>query len=185
MFKTILPLAVLMMAGATSAFGQLGVGLKLGAPLNDALKADSPNFLTSSERWTIGPYVEVELPSGVAIEADLLYRNHSYAVAGASGETDSGSSWEIPVLLKKKTSLPFVRPYVEVGASFARLSDVRFTTLANRNNYGVVLGGGLEFNLLLIKFSPEIRYTRWGKSAFGEGFDFEQNQFAVLFGIGF
>lgn len=186
MFKTILPVLALATISSLPAFGQLGLGVKLGAPLTDALNSTSPNFLTSSDRWMVGPYVELNLPAGVAIEADLLYQNHNYIMNTQTGsQTASGGSWQIPVLLKKKGSFPFVKPFAEVGASFARFSDVRFSTLANRANYGVVVGGGLEISALLIKITPEIRYTRWDKSAFAQGYNFEQNQIAFLIGVGF
>ncbi len=186
MFKTILPALAFLTITSLPAFGQLGVGLKLGAPLTDALNATSPNFITGSDHWMVGPYVELNLPAGIAIEADLLYRNHSYVMNTQTGaQSGSGGSWQIPILLKKKGSFPFVKPFAEVGASFARFSDVKFSTLTNRSNYGVVMGGGIEISALLIKISPEIRYTRWGKSAFAEGYNYDQNQVAFLIGVGF
>lgn len=167
------------------AFGQLGLGVKLGAPLTDALKVTSPNFQAASGNWLVGPYVELNLPVGLAIEADLLYQNHNYILNTMNTQSTSAGSWQVPILLKKKGSFPFIKPYAEVGASFTRFSDIKFSTLTNRSNYGVVIGGGLEISALLIKISPEIRYTRWGKSAFGQGYNFQQNQLAFLIGVGF
>ena len=48
------------------------------------------------------------------------------------------------------------------------------------------MGGGLEFNLFLIKVSPEIRYTGWAFRNFdGSQVQSKRNQLAVLVGFGF
>ena len=61
-------------------------------------------------------------------------------------------------------------------------------TEVSGTNKGVVLGAGLEFNLHLIRVSPEIRYTRWGSANLGALTDVlraNQNQAEVLIGITF
>jgi len=65
------------------------------------------------------------------------------------------------------------------------LSDIRLSTLQHRSNYGLVAGGGVEFNFLAIKLSPEVRWTGWGFRGFDGGLQSNRNQFAVLMGIGF
>jgi hypothetical protein len=95
-------------------------------------------------------------------------------------------SWEFPLLLKYRTAEGLVRPYLEGGASFNRISDINFSALTNRTAAGFVLGAGIEFNALLVKLSPEIRYTRYSRPIFEGGpVESNQNQFVVLFGIGF
>jgi hypothetical protein len=55
-------------------------------------------------------------------------------------------------------------------------------------NKGAVLGAGLEFNLHLVRVSPEIRYTRWGATNladFGGVLRSNKNQAEVLIGLTF
>ena len=79
-----------------------------------------------------------------------------------------------------------MRPYIDAGVSFSRLSDINLSSLNHRSNYGIVVGGGLEFNLFLIKVSPEVRYTGWALRDFdGSQVQSKRNQLAVLVGFGF
>ena len=182
--KTILCLFVA--AGFASA-QPLGAGLKVGVPATDAFKVlPVPTlavFTGESPRYTFGPYVELRLPAGMAIEVDALYRSYSFRNAGVGV---SGNSWEFPVLIKHRFASGLIRPYFDAGASFMRLSDISFASLNHRSNYGIVVGGGVEFNLLLIKVAPEIRYTGWAFRNFdGAQVQSNRNQLTVLFGFGF
>jgi hypothetical protein len=60
--------------------------------------------------------------------------------------------------------------------------------LSNPFKTGPTLGGGLEVGVPLVRFSAEIRYTRWGgsgfKSALG-GLATQLNQADLLLGIMF
>jgi hypothetical protein len=179
---------VLFVALSSALMAQpLGVGVKLGVPATDAfdvfpLPSFSP-FDAEQRPFVFGPYVELRLPARLAIELDALYRSFEFRNATIN---ESADSWEFPLLLKYRFSSGFIRPYAEGGASFRRLSDIGFTTLQNRSNYGVVLGGGLEFNVLLFKIAPEIRYTGWGKREFDEPLlQTNRNQLTVLFSLGF
>jgi len=178
-------LSFLVVAGFASA-QPFGAGIKVGVPATDAFKVlPFPTFATftaRSPRITAGPYVELRLPAGMAVEVDALYRNYDFVNAGVA---TSASSWEFPVLLKHRISLPLVKPFFEGGVSFSRLSDINLASLNHRSNYGVVGGGGVEFNLLLIKVSPEIRYTGWAFRNFDGQVQTRRNQLAVLFGFGF
>lgn len=182
--KTILCL----LAGVSLAAAQpLGAGFKVGVPATDAFKVlPDPTlgvFTGESHRYTIGPYVELRLPDKLAIEVDALYRSYDFRAAGVGV---SASSWEFPVLIKHRFAAGPVRPYFDAGVSFSRLSDIKLSSLNHRSNYGVVVGGGLEFNLFLMKVSPEVRYTGWGFRTFdGSQVQSTRNQVAVLVGFGF
>lgn len=173
---------------AASAWAQpFGAGLKIGVPATDAFKVlPDPSlgiFTGESHRYTIGPYVELRLPARMAVEVDALYRSYDFRSAGVGA---SASSWEFPVLIKHRFPVPFVKPYFDAGLSFSRLSDIKLSSLNHRSNYGVVVGGGVEFNLLLIKVSPEIRYTGWAFRNFdGTQLQTKRNQLTVLVGFGF
>jgi hypothetical protein len=182
--KTIL--CILVTAAIASA-QPFGAGIKIGVPATDAFKVlPVPTFAVftgDSPRYTIGPYVELRLPARMAVEIDALYRTYNFANAGVGV---SASSWEFPVLVKHRFPVPVVKPFFDAGVSFLRLSDINLASLNHRSNYGVVVGGGVEFNLLLIKVSPEIRYTGWAFRNFdGSLVQSNRNQIAVLFGFGF
>src|SRR5689334_14073656 len=148
---------------AGSVFAQpFGMGLKVGVPVTDAFKVlpvPTPDvFSGDSPRYTVGPYVELRLPARMAVEVDALYRSYDFRSRGVGA---SASSWEFPVLVKHRFNAGLVRPYFDAGVSFSRLTDISLASLNHRSNYGVVVGGGLEFNLFVVKVSPEVRYTGW------------------------
>lgn len=183
-------LCFLSVAAAASA-QPFGAGLKVGVPATDAFKVfpfPTPGVFTGeSPRYTFGPYIELRLPARMAVEVDALYRSYDFRIADRIGLTSqSGSSWEFPVLIKHRFVAGPVRPYFDAGLSFSRLSDIRLSSLNHRSNYGIVVGGGVEFNLFLVKVSPEIRYTGWAFRNFdGDQVQSKRNQLAVLFGFGF
>jgi Outer membrane protein beta-barrel domain len=179
-------LSLLVVAGFASA-QPFGAGVKVGVPATDAFKVSNfpivvDPFTAEARRYTVGPYVELRLPAGMAVEVDALYRSYDFR-SGTFGA--SASSWEFPVLVKHRIALPLVKPYFDAGVSFSRLSDIKFSSLNHRSNYGVVVGGGVEFNLFLIKVSPEIRYTGWAFRNFDGQVQTQRNQLAVLVGFGF
>jgi|SRR5581483_204009 len=181
--RTVVSLLFFAAAGAAQP---LGAGLKIGVPATDAFKVlPAPTlavFTAESPRYTVGPYVELRLPARMAIEVDALYRSYDFRSGGIGA---SASSWEFPVLLKHRFPVPLVKPYFDAGVSFSRLTDIRLASLNHRSNYGIVVGAGVEFNLLLIKVSPEVRYTGWALRTFDGQVQSNRNQVAVLFGIGF
>ena len=173
-------------AGLASA-QPFGAGLKVGVPATDAFKVfPLPTlavFTGDSPRYTVGPYVELRLPAGMAVEVDALYRTYNFSNAGVGA---SASSWEFPVLLKHRFPVPLVKPFFDAGVSFSRLSDIKLASLNHRSNYGIVVGAGVEFNLFLVKVAPEIRYTGYAFRNFdGAQVQSQRNQLTVLFGFGF
>jgi hypothetical protein len=180
MAKTLLALFVLCGATATTAYAQpIGVGIKLGVPVTDAFKVIQTQSPASSQHFVWGPYLELRLPGGNSVEIDALRRGYDWGLFG------SGSSWEFPVVVKHRIGEGLIRPYFEGGAAFSQLSDIKISTLKHRSNYGIVVGGGVEMNLLFLKVSPEIRYTGWAFNSFEGGLDSNRNQVAVLMGFNF
>ena len=162
--------------------------MKIGVPATDAYEVfPFPNpgtiFTAQQPRYTVGPYVELRLPARMSIELDALYRNYDFVPPGGAV---SASSWEFPVVVKHKFPVPLVKPYFGAGVSFSRLSDVPNLSVDHNSNYGIVAEGGVEFNLLLLKVSPEIRYTGWVFRNFNSDLlQTKRNQLAVLVGFGF
>ena len=174
------------------AWGQpLGVGIKAGVPLNDVYKLAGnvqsilpfAAFKAQAGRYTVGPYLELRLPANTSVEIDALYRQHDFLTALGTGTTNS---WEFPVVLKHKLGSGLIRPYFEGGLAFSRLADLKAVSFNHLSNYGVVAGGGVEFNALLLKVSPEVRYTGWGFRNLDNGLaQTRRNQFTFLVGFGF
>jgi hypothetical protein len=177
--------------GAVAGAQPLGAGFKIGVPLTDVYHFNKDiqtlgsfaTFQANSPRYTFGPYLELRLPARMSIEIDALYRKHEFLTAiGAS----STSSWEFPVVLKHKLSSGLIRPYFEGGLAFSRLSQLKSVSFNHLSNYGVVAGGGVEINALVLKISPEVRYTGWGfRNVDTAPVETRRNQFAFLVGFGF
>jgi opacity protein-like surface antigen len=207
MLKVMRLFTLVFLAAVCAAAQPFGFGVKVGAPLTDALNAANGNgtLTNNATRFTIGPMVELRLPLGVGVEADLLYKrvNGVYTQPGVSAGV-TANSFEIPILLKYRFGFPIVKPYVEAGPSFRKFvnvnhllsclgtcagSSIQFAS--DKSGPGVTFGAGVELKLLLIRIAPELRYTRWGSRAFDAtslGTDLlhaSQNQAEFLVGISF
>jgi hypothetical protein len=174
--------ALFLLAAAVALPQKISFGLKGGVPLTDALKVtDSSRYFSDKAPFVIGPAVELHLPLGLSVEADLLYRRLQYgAPAGAASTT--GQVWEVPLLAKGRLpSLLIFTPFVSAGFSFRRLASLA-------NGRGPTVGGGLEAKLPHIRLSAEMRYTRWGASTLKSalaGLTSQLNQADVMLGIMF
>jgi len=182
--------------GAVNALGEegspIGIGVKGGIPLNDAFVVRDTNpvtYIADTHRYTFGPYVEVRLPAGLGFELDALYRTFEYRQVVPSPVLDRNShAWEFPLLVKERFLPGPVKPYVEAGAAFSHLSAGALREIDNRNTWGFVLGGGVDFRIGAVHITPEIRYTGWTSRHFespGTLLQSNRNVAAVMLGIGF
>jgi hypothetical protein len=159
-------------------------GVKGGMPLNDAIDA-AGNFKSQFKRFTLGPTLEANLPLGLSVELDALYKRTGYS---DSTEYTTGS-WEFPLVAKYKLPGEHLRPYVAAGASFRHIGDIPH--LLDNGSKGFILGAGLKMDLKLVKFSPEIRWTHWGNDVFrisvpqGTSLHSAANQAEFLIGLTF
>jgi len=210
MFKTFLSLFVLGFALIFSrpiAAQPVSAGLKIGAPLTDALTAIETNgvgYTADTHRYVVGPYVEIHLPASFSLEVDALYRRYGFtqitsvpvapstnpffSPAGFNFADTSVSSWEFPVMLKYKMLKGPVRPYIEGGLVFSRLSVTNVPELLHRSDTGITLGAGVEIHALVLRISPEIRYEGYLLRNFSGPSDLLQsnrNQVLLMVGIGF
>jgi opacity protein-like surface antigen len=198
LFLTILP-----------AFSQrFSVGVKGGVPLNDFMNGarnQNFSFLTTTNRYVIGGQAELRLIAGFGVEFDALYRHYSFntnqTVTGGAFTTTASTTtgaWEFPLLLKYRFPTPVVRPFVDAGVAWDRLSGLkqsissRFsnpdTPIKKDTTTGFVVGAGLDIHVLLVHIQPEIRYTRWGSQHFSglnNLLNSNQNQGEFLLGISF
>jgi opacity protein-like surface antigen len=124
----------------------------------------------------------------------------------------AGSAWEFPLLAKYRFYGKSLRPYVDAGVAWNTMSGFHQTTeyvpasgqpnvpqtttgilsppaeLLNETVVGFATGVGVDIHALLLHFSPEIRYTRWGAKNFSSqdgGLFSNQNQVECLLGITF
>jgi hypothetical protein len=137
--------ACLVFGAATSAFAQhVSVGIKVGAPLTDVVKAEPGPvpFLAQTKHYTIGPVIDIRLPLGLGIEAGAMYKRfdqqsqtitttgyifnseESFPIQQRGSIAAVGKSLEFPVVAQYHFSISSMRPYVEGGVSFNHLSNV-------------------------------------------------------------
>jgi len=191
-------LCVFLLSTAAALAQPFGFGIRGGVPMNDFINgAESQNFafVTSTNRYIVGPTAELRLPFGLGVSVDALYRHYSYNGSGSiSGipstsifSNTSGGAWEFPLLGKyhfKGTKLLLFHPFVEAGVAWDKLSGLTQTVTStvagitktsstsnpvelNKNvTAGFVIGGGVELKILLLHIAPEIRITRWGSQHF-------------------
>jgi hypothetical protein len=160
---------------APAAFGQhlFSFGVKGGFPLTDPLSEgtftssdETIQAFSSSKNYVVGPMIELNLPFGLAVEADALYRplnvttETTIAPSTTAARTSIDvNSMEFPILLKAHfLHTPIVKPYVEAGPIFRYvLSKVQYLS-----DTGIAVGGGVDFKLPVIRIGPELRYSHWG-----------------------
>jgi opacity protein-like surface antigen len=206
-------IVLLLCAGALTAFAQpISIGVKAGLPLTDLVDtvgSSQRSFTSSTNRYIVGPQVELRLPFGLGVEFDALYRHFRYTGSFTNSITSqqtTGNDWEFPLLAKYRFPSAVVRPYVEAGISWSRLQGLKqsFTNVVNgqpvtgstsspselsdNTSTGFVMGAGLDIHALVIHITPEIRYTRWGARHFLDpngGINSNRNQAEFLVGFTF
>ena len=170
---------------AISASAQFSFGILGGVPFTDVVNATNQNnisFVTNSSNYTVGPALQLGLPFGLRVEADALYRPYSFTATGRTTSTQglvfsanvSASEWRIPLLAQYRFAFPVIKPFIEGGVSFNHLTDTSGAALItsgpgefiNSTNAGVVLGGGVDWKIPLVRISAELRYTRQGNDYF-------------------
>jgi len=100
-------------------YGQsLSVGAVGGARVTDDLSGAGATSV--SKRYVVGPALDIDLPLGLGVEVDALYRREGFqssfsnAFIGVSSE-ERANSWEFPILPKYKLPIPLAKPFLEAG----------------------------------------------------------------------
>lgn len=192
-------LASLVLAVNSFAAGPFIIGVRGGVPLNDIIDtvSNDGNFDSATKRYVVGPTLGVKLPIGFSVEGDALFQRLSIDFTRTDGDTRSVSAsadaWTFPVMLKW-TAPKSVAPFVGAGVSVRHFSDFKnvgdFLTDADYNNkVGFVAGAGIRFKAGPVYISPEIRWTRYGDSNFGDAarnfYRLKRDQAQILVGITF
>ena len=204
--KRTFPCLFVLACLAVPAQAQLPIsfGLKAGTRLSDFtedFKSATGGQTTKQDHiYTIGPYAELNLPVGFSLEADLLYKKSGATFSQAiplSGGTRQFNfdSFDVPILLKKRFGAQgiFFRPFLEGGmanrystglpGSTSQTNPISAGTHSGWQE-GIVLGGGVEFKLLILKISGELRWTRFGNISASTIPKINANQAELLLGIG-
>ena len=187
--------AILLVALLPTSLGaqeghRVSFGVKAGVPITDAFdvaKGNDRAYFTQTKRYLIGPTFELHLPARFSVEIDGLYKRlgYQYQASGPSVYSKTvANSWEFPLLGKFEILPGPIRPFVDAGVSLRHLSgieqirqtvsgatfeQVQLNNAADfnkRNDVGFTFGFGVALKLGPVRFSPELRYTRWG----GENF---------------
>lgn len=181
-------LLLFSLAAAGAAAQPVSFGVMLGLPLNDLVDAANPVSALKKPK-SFGGVAHLNLPAGVAIEGDLLYRRAGY---DQDGRSTRASGWEIPILLKYKGGSGLVRPTVSVGYAFRSIGELQKLGRPlelfeqNKTSRGFVLGAGLRISAVVVKLWPELRYTRWNNSWLTTPqIDGSRNQLEFTLGITF
>jgi hypothetical protein len=199
MRSTVLIIGLLtLFSGFAAGQRLLSVGLKGGVPWTDAFSDFNTHGIdtvahsfSDSKNYAIGPMVELNLPFSLSVEVDALYRPLNLTTETAvipqplrRTSTDI-NSWEFPILGKYHfLHVPIVKPYLEAGPIFRHVG----AEASYLSQSGVALGAGVDFKLLLLKVTPEIRYARWGSDGAGSSsfpFPSNRNQTEFLIGVSF
>jgi hypothetical protein len=190
-------LVFLLLISLLPAYSQLAsFGVKAGVPLTDAYQDINEGarltFSQLNNRYTVGPTAEIHFLFHLSLEADALYRHSNFGVSGGgfAGATPNGifsvNDWQVPVLGKYQLpGVPMVHPFVDAGPVYHHVSSNNSYPPANPNSPGFAVGGGITFRLLVLRLSPEIRYTHWNQSAFTSGAMSTNNQADFLVGFTF
>lgn len=210
------PLILLFVGGAAAYSQPFTFGVKGGVPLTDFFNVasafpDQPSALANTNRYVIGPTVELRLPAGLGVEFDALFRQYDYQTAsgfivGSTSTKASSNAWEFPLLLKYPMPTRVVRSFIDAGVVWDHLQGLEATVtpiasaagvttshtsnppeLKNTTTMGAVVGAGLDIHALFLRISPEVRYTRWTSQhfTFGNVLNSNQNQAEFLLGITF
>lgn len=168
------------------------LGFKAGVPLSELANVKGADTAGGDHSlpFTAGGLLQLNLPIGFAIEANVLYKRPGYEL-GALRERSS--QWEFPFLLKGYPlgRNPVIQPYTGAGISFRHTSTNVSGGGSGEANRGLVLAAGVRNGPGRIKISPELRFTRWFGSTrlfngpLGGRAETGQNQLEILVGVTF
>jgi len=175
---------------------KFSIGILGGAPFKDVVEAVNTSgiqFLPRSQNFVVGPAMRIGLPARFRFEVDALYRPYEFTqVASGTTTSISASQWRFPMLLQYSMGTPVLKPFLEGGLSFDRLSNISAAArnitsgpgkLVHESHASVVLGAGLDLKLGPVRLSGELRWSHAGSADFDA--ITKVNQAEALVGIHF
>jgi hypothetical protein len=151
--------------------GVIGGGSLTGG-FPDVIRQSSPAALpirtwSPSKDLLGGGLVEIALAPRWSLEMNAIFRqlNGNIATVFADGSLHSISpnpvvTWQFPVLVKHRWPGGRIRPFVVAGPSFRTTGNLNAN---DPSHFGVTAGAGLEIRARMLRISPAVRYTRWGR----------------------
>ena len=128
-----------------------------------------PTFVRSGAGgYVVGPSFELCLSDRLSFEFDALYKPLHYENAATLQNGVIGFApatvvtWQFPVLAKYRLRFGRLRPFLEGGPSFRAAGNLNSS---DPSHFGVSAGVGLETQWRRLRFSPQLRYTRWAEDA--------------------
>jgi hypothetical protein len=187
------------------------VGMKLGGVPAHAFSGGTRQLSDESKHYTIGPSIEMQYTQAFSLEFSPLYRHVGYdgdsSFIFVSKTRERDRSWEFPIVAKYRVlTSASVHPFLSGGVAtrvmsgsateiilstpFPNFAPPMPTTVKTKYSAmrGFIVGGGLEFGAGQIRFTPEVRYSRWNRHfldlfAQAAGRSTTPNQVQILLGI--
>ncbi len=173
------------------------------------LKLFAAHSRAESKRYLVSPAVELRLPLRSAVEVDALYSRFGLRSAqdgffGFTAQSQRANSWEFPILGRFRPIRPI---FIEIGyvprtmtgtthfdstiidVAGDRTRQVSDQKMAYQFTHGLIAGAGVDLPLGHLRFSPDVRYTRWFNRSFdhqgSHGFSLQspRNRAEILLGI--
>jgi hypothetical protein len=181
-----------LLTAAAACAQAISVGIIAGAPLTNVettTTISGISYLPKSPNFTVGPTFQLNLPLHFRVEFDALIRPADFKVSNLVANTNA-TEWRFPLLVQYRFgSGKLVQPFIGVGASFEHLYQIKNAALAGPGSIatnspgGMVIDGGIDLKVKLLRLSGELRYTRQFNAAI---FDVQElNQAEVLVGARF
>jgi hypothetical protein len=192
---------ILLLSSAGYAFSQtLSVGVVGGATLTEDFRTTTltgsvipglnPTLLSraASSKVLVGPSAEWNFTERFGIEVNALFRPVTSSVTilntpeGTVGPLPkTHSRWQFPILAKYRFEEGgAVTPFVAGGATFRTADSWNVLSQA-----GVTAGAGIENKISRFRYSPGLRYTRWGEAKNRYYLRSTRNQLESIVGLGF
>jgi hypothetical protein len=208
---------ILLLAFSSVASGHaVSLGVTAGGALTSEFDSteQTRQYTGKARPLLLGPTIRLRTHSGFGFELGALHKRFGYSyrprrpLGFGYRESDAmGETWQLPFLAQYGRRIRRVRPFGSGGVSVRRVTSGReagtscavlpstvcrpigpeLTTLTRRTTVGAIAGGGLEFSLMRLLFSPEVRYTRWRSTTFADavGSIGSLNQVELLFRLAF
>jgi len=183
--RDVRPLAIFLLSSCVCGAQAVSIGVAGGGRATDDVSAGG---IDESKRYVFGPKIEVGLPWNFAAEFDALNHRNGYSVSDYGfTDTERASSWEFPILLKYRIPLHRIRPFAEAGVAPRTIAgtidtqsyyiNAMGTMVTSQSthptnwsaSFGVVIGGGVRFDIGRLSLSPEVRYTHWTSTPIVDG----------------
>jgi opacity protein-like surface antigen len=158
----------LLTAAAACAQG-LSVGVYAGAPFTDVEQnttISGISYVAKSPKFVVGGGLQLNLPLHLRLELDALARGATYRASNQTADTNA-TEWRFPLIMQYRFATKgVIQPFIGVGASFAHIYQIKNAVTSGTGSFasnspaGMLIDGGLDFNLKPIRISAELRYTR-------------------------